>query len=57
VAELSPAAQEVANLQIKEADAHRHTDEAEERAAALVERVFKNDVKAEWVRKEQDDLL
>jgi heterodisulfide reductase subunit A-like polyferredoxin len=57
VAGLSPAAQEVANLQIKEADAHQHTDEAEERAAALVERVCKNDVKAERVRKEQDDLL
>jgi hypothetical protein len=56
-AELTPATEEVANLQIREADARRHTIEAEEKVAALIERARKDDAEAEWVRKQRDDLL
>jgi hypothetical protein len=36
VAELTPTTGEVSNLRVREADAHRHTVEAEEKAAALM---------------------
>jgi hypothetical protein len=57
VTELTPTAEEVANLQIREANARRHTIEAEEKAATLIERAHKDDAKAERAQKEWDDLL
>jgi hypothetical protein len=47
----------VANLQIREVDIRWHAVEAEEKAAALVERARKDDVEVERVRKERHDLL
>jgi hypothetical protein len=38
-------------------DARRHAVEAEEKVVALVERARKDDVEAEWIWKEWDDLL
>jgi hypothetical protein len=57
LAELVPAAGEVANLRVREANACRHAVGAEEKATALVEHVRKDDAEAEQVRKERDDLL
>jgi hypothetical protein len=57
VAELTPTGEEVANLQIREANAHRHVDEAEEKFAALVERVHLDAAEAKRVRKERDKLF
>jgi hypothetical protein len=52
VAELTPTGEEVANLRIREADAHRHADEAEEKFVALAERACLDAAEAERVRKE-----
>jgi hypothetical protein len=57
VTELTPATEEVANLQIREADAYQHTIESEEKATTLIEQAHKDDAKAERVQKERDDLL
>jgi hypothetical protein len=38
VAELALASEEVGSLQIREADAHRHANEAEDKFMALAER-------------------
>ena len=55
--ELAPAAQEVANLRVREKDAHDDTREAEEKLTALIERARTDAVEAKRLRKEQDDLL
>jgi hypothetical protein len=39
VAELAPAGEEVANLRIREVNARRHANEAEEKLVALAERL------------------
>jgi 6-phosphofructokinase len=57
VAELTPASEEVASLRIKEADARRHADEAEEKFVALAERACLDAMEAEQVWKERDELL
>jgi uncharacterized coiled-coil DUF342 family protein len=57
VAELTPTGEEVANLRIREVDAHQHTDEAEEKFATLAERARLDAVEAKRVRKERDELL
>jgi hypothetical protein len=57
VAELTPTTEEVSNIRVREADAHRHTVEAEEKVTALIERAHKDDDEAERVPKERDDLL
>jgi uncharacterized protein YaaN involved in tellurite resistance len=57
VAELAPAAQEVADLRVMEKDARDDTREAEEKLATLIERARMGVVEAERLRKEQDDLL
>jgi chromosome segregation ATPase len=49
--------EEVANLRIKEMDAHRHVVEAKEKAKTLILRVCKDVAEDEWVWKEWDDLL
>ena len=57
VAELAPTTQEVADLRVREKDAHDDTHEAEEKLMALIERVHMNTVETERLRKEQDDFL
>lgn len=57
MAELPPATKEVANLRRKEADAHRHADKAEQSFADLIEKSRKDNVEAERVWKERDELL
>ena len=57
VAELAPTTQEVADLRVREKDAHDDTHEAEEKLMALIERACTNTVEAEQLRKEWDDLL
>jgi hypothetical protein len=52
VTELAPVIEEVASLQIREADAHRHATEAEEKFTALAKRARLDDVEFERVRKE-----
>jgi Fic family protein len=47
----------VANLRIREADAHRHTNEAKEKFVTLAERARLDVVKTEQIRKEGDELL
>ena len=57
VAELAPAAREVADLRVREKDARDDAYEAEEKLAALIERVHMDAMEAKWLRKERDDLL
>lgn len=57
VAELAPAGQELASLQIRETDACEHAREAEEKLTALIRRARANAVVSEQLRKERDDLL
>ena len=57
MAELAHAAREVANLYVREKDARDDACEAEEKLAALIERVHTNTVEDKCLWKEQDDLL
>jgi hypothetical protein len=57
VAKLAPTGEEVASLWIREADALRHANEAEEKLAALAERARLDATEIEWIQKEQDELL
>ena len=54
---LAPAAQEVADLRVREKDARDNAHEAKEKLAALIERVHTDTVEAERLWKEWDDLL
>ena len=57
MAELAPTTQEVADLRVREKDAHDDTHEAEEKLMALIERACTDAVEAERLWKERDDLL
>ena len=57
VAELTPLAEEVANLQTWVAEACRDADEAKKAFEALSMRSWKDDKEATRVRKERDELL
>ena len=57
VAELAPTAREMADLRVREKDAHDDALEAEEKLVALIERVRMDTMEAERLRKEQDNLL
>ena len=57
VVELAPATREVANLRVREKDAHDDALEAMEKLTALIERACMDTVEAEGQRKERDDLL
>lgn len=56
VAELAPAAEEVAYLQIREADACRPANKVEESFTALAKRAHKDTTMTEQLRKERDGL-
>ena len=57
MAELALAAQEVADLRVREKDARDDTHEAEEKLTALIERVPMDAIEARQLWKEWDDLL
>ena len=57
VAELTPLAEEVANLQSRVAEAHRDADKAKKASEALSVRSWKDDEEAAMIRKERDELL
>ena len=57
MAELAPAAREVSDLRVREKDARDDAREAEEKLAALIERVRTDTVEAERLWKERDDWL
>ena len=57
MAKLAPTTREVADLRVREKDAHDDAREAEEKLTDLIERTRTNIVEAEWVRKERDNLL
>jgi hypothetical protein len=57
VAELAPIGEEVANFQIREVEARRHTNKAKEKFTALAERARPDAMETEWIRKEWDELL
>ena len=55
--ELTPLAEEAANLRSRVAEARRDADEAKKAFEALSERSRKDDKEATRVRKERDELL
>ena len=55
--ELTPLAEEVANLWSRVAEGHRDAGEAEKVFEALSARSWKDDKEAARVRKERDELL
>ena len=57
MAELTPLAEEVANLQSWVAKAHRDADEAEKAFEALSARSWKDEEEAARFKKERDELL
>jgi hypothetical protein len=57
VVKLAPTGEEVASLRIKEVNARRHANEAEEKFTALVERARLDGTKTKRIRKERDELL
>ena len=57
VVELTPLAEEVANLRSQVDEARRDADEAEKAFEALLVRSQKDDEEAARVRKERDELL
>ena len=57
MAELAPTARELANLRVREKDAHDDAREAREKLMALVERTRTNAMEAKQLRKEWDNLL
>jgi len=57
VVELTPLAEEAANLWARVADARRDADEAEKAFADMSMRSHKDDEEAARVRKEWDELL
>ena len=57
VVELTPLAEEVANLRSRVVEAHRDADEAKKAFEALSVRSWKDDEEAARVRKERDELL
>ena len=57
MAELAPAAQELADLWVREKDARDDAREAEEKLMALIERERVDATEAERLRKERDNLL
>jgi len=54
VAELAPAAQEVADLQVREKDARDDAHEAKEKLTALIERVHTDAMEVKRLWKEWD---
>ena len=57
MAELAPVRQELADLRIKEVEARIDAQEAREKLVALLERTHMDEVEAEWLWTELDDLL
>jgi len=57
VVELTPLAEEAANLRLRVAEARRDADEAKKAFEALLARSRKDDEEATRVRTEQDELL
>ena len=57
MAELPPAARELADLGVREKDARDDAREAREKLMALIERTCTDTVEVERLRKERDDLL
>ena len=57
MAELAPVRQELADLRIKEVEARIDAQEVGEKLMALLERTHVEEVEAELLRKEWDDLL
>ena len=57
MAELTPLAEEAANLQSQVAEARRGVDEAKKAFEVLSARLWKDDEEAARVRKERDELL
>ena len=57
MAELTPLAKEVTNLQSRVAEARRYADESEKAFEALSMRSRKDEEEAARVRKEWDELL
>ena len=57
MAELAPTTQEVADLRVKEKDAHDDGREAKKNFTALVERARMDAMEVERLRKEKDNLL
>jgi len=57
VAELTPLAEEADSLRLREAEAHRHVDEAERAFEALSVRERQDEEEAARVKKEWDELL
>ena len=57
MAKLAPAAQEVADLRVREKDARDDACEVEEKLVALIERARMDAVEVERLRKERDNLL
>jgi hypothetical protein len=47
----------VANIQIREADACRHTNEAKESFTTLAKKAHQDTMEFECIQKEQDELL
>ena len=57
MAKLAPICQELADLQIKEVEAHVDAQEDGEKLVALLQRMHMDEAEAEQLQKEQDDLL
>ena len=57
MAEFAPITQEVADLRVRKKDARDDAHEDEEKLVALIERAHMDAVEAEWLWKEQDNLL
>ena len=57
VAKLTPLAEEVDSLRLREAEARRHEEETERAFEALSTRVWQDEEEANRVRREQDELL
>jgi hypothetical protein len=47
----------LASLQIREANARRHANKAEEKFVALAKRARLDAIEIEWIQKERDELL
>jgi hypothetical protein len=57
VAELTPASEKVASIQIKEADARRDATEAKKKLTALADRARLDTAETKRLWKERDELL
>jgi hypothetical protein len=57
VVELTLLIEEVANLRTREAEARWHVDDVEKMFTDLSARSRRDDEKATWIKKDQDELL